>query len=222
MKKIYLGVNGCKNGVTIAEVNEDNVIFSLSVKDIIYPEVSYDGNMYLSYSGSGFSEVKGKAFKCGEKLPKDFKPKIGKKLLAQIEAAYEADGSYCDECGTFHDMDQYYDVSYIIADGALLCKGCAEPEDLLRPLKGPEDLFKAKDVTGTDMPKKKYKELTTLFCDSSGFGGPNERALTTSQAHLEVETILKEHKGKDLVCGLTGIGQFQVYVTIWLVKGGSK
>jgi hypothetical protein len=58
-------------------------------------------------------------------------------------------------------------------------------------------------------------EVQTFFVDSSGFGSPSEAALTVDSFKREVKKLLDNHgKGKLFSC-LTGVGQFQVYVTIF-------
>lgn len=49
-----------------------------------------------------------------------------------------------------------------------------------------------------------YRLLNTLFCDSSGFGRPDEPALTVAQ--------LLERLRPNKYYGITGAGQFQVYL----------
>jgi hypothetical protein len=85
-------------------------------------------------------------------------------------------------------------------------------EDLLVFVSKPEDIFKSPDIEDLKEPKN-CVEIDTLFCDSSGFGSPNERALTAKQAIDKVKQLLNKHG--TLYSGLTGIGQFQVYVTLY-------
>jgi hypothetical protein len=56
-----------------------------------------------------------------------------------------------------------------------------------------------------------------LFCDSSGLGSESEAAMTKNTTIKRVQTILDQNEC-ELYAGLTGIGQFQVYVTIWKRK----
>ena len=222
MKEIILGLNENENTVTFASIDDNNTILRLSTYDLIGKEESYDENTYLRNSGFGFSDVHGQEFKNGQKLPKNFKPKVGKHMLKTIEEAYHDDGSYCSKCSLFHVTEQYHDVSFSITDdGELYCKGCIEVEDLLRPLESADDLFKSKDMTGIKIPKE-FQEVETLFCDSSGFGSDSERALTKQGASAAIKRILNENKKSELFCGLTGIGQFQVYVTIYAKKAKRK
>ena len=58
------------------------------------------------------------------------------------------------------------------------------------------------------------KEVDTLFVDSSGFGDEHEPALTVNAFQAEVNKLVKKYRGR-LYAGLTGIGQFQVYITFF-------
>lgn len=49
------------------------------------------------------------------------------------------------------------------------------------------------------------------FVDSSGFGQESESALTAGQFRAELLAYLREHP--DHGFGITGVGQFQVYVS---------
>lgn len=79
----------------------------------------------------------------------------------------------------------------------------------------PNDIFHSRDFSNNTVPAS-YKEIETLFCDSSGFGSEYEPALTPEQAKAKVTELLKKYKGKQLYSALTGIGQFQVYVTLYI------
>lgn len=56
------------------------------------------------------------------------------------------------------------------------------------------------------------KEVDTYFVDSSGFGASDERALTYTSFREKVQELIDQ--GKKLYACCSGIGQFQVYVTI--------
>lgn len=216
MKKVFLGLN--KQGTFIeAEVNDDGTIKGFNGYNYIHKSISYDGNEYLSMCmWTHDVSIKGMILKSGEKLPLKL-PKISKLNQRIYDEACRNEGFYCSACGVFHDSEQYYDLSYVILDSEVFCKDCIDFEQLVKPLTEAEDLFKAPDVTSVPVPKN-YKEVETLFCDSSGLGAPNERALTKNQALLDVEKLMKKHK--NLVAGITGIGKFQVYVTLWTKKEG--
>lgn len=215
MERVFLGIDEYQTFIE-AELNEDGTIRGFSGYDYIHKSRSYDKNEYLSNCcWTHEVSIKGVVFKSGEKLPKKL-PKISKLNQRIYDNAYRNEGFYCSSCGLFHDSEQDYDLSYVFVDSEVYCKGCVEIDDLMKPLSDPEDFFKAPDLTGMKIPKK-YKEVETLFCDSSGFGSPNEPALTKHAAIAEVKSLLEKHK--NLVVGLTGIGQFQVYVTIWKLKG---
>ena len=59
---------------------------------------------------------------------------------------------------------------------------------------------------GSFVPKG-WKEVDSLFCDSSGFGAPGEPALTYAQLIAKLEV------GKGYA--ITQVGQFQVYVGVF-------
>ena len=95
-------------------------------------------------------------------------------------------------------------------------------EKPLPVLSEPGLLFTAPNYSGVDVDILckiiKAKEVTTLFCDSSGFGRPGERALTKEQAEAVVRNLIKEHGKYNLLACITSVGQFQVYVTILEAK----
>jgi len=72
--------------------------------------------------------------------------------------------------------------------------------------------FNGKDISEIE-EEHDVKHIKTFFVDSSGFGKVGEAALTYKQFQDEVDKLLKKHK--TLKSCLTGIGQFQVYVSIF-------
>lgn len=58
-----------------------------------------------------------------------------------------------------------------------------------------------------------WKMVEELFCDSSGFGSPNEPALTKQQ--LMNKMLEYERAGKSYGYAVTEAGQFQVYVGVY-------
>ena len=58
------------------------------------------------------------------------------------------------------------------------------------------------------------EHVKTLFVDKSGFGLPNEPALTLDQFVETLSDLIKEHK-KELHLAITGEGLFQIYVDVW-------
>jgi hypothetical protein len=209
--KIFLGVDQYGSFVE-AELN-DGIIRGFSGYDYIPKSRSADDNEYLSMnSWSHETKVKGMTLKTGDVLPAKM-PKISKENQRIYSEAYQNEGLYCDSCGTFHDSDQYSDLSYVIVNECeVKCRECADFSDMVKTVSNPDDLFKAPDVSGIDVPEE-YVEVDTLFCDSSGFGSSSESALTKNQAILKIETLLETHG--ELYAGITDIGQFQVYVTLW-------
>lgn len=218
-------VIGQESGQVIFAIMEGNTIKRLYSNYIEYPDNTYDGNTYLTDSSSGGSyEVNGVTYKAGMELAEDFEPFFDDEEIKETilnEQYYTSYGSWCEECGKFHDTEQYYNLSYIITeDGAFLCKTCASVEDMLIEVESGDDIFKSKDITGMEFASDEFEEVDTLFCDSSGFGRDNEPALTEKQAKQAVEKLLNKHR--TLYSGLTGIGQFQVYVTLYKRKAVSK
>ena len=209
-------------GTIVFAKMDGNKIKSLYSKNIEHADRTYDGNVYLTDScWGGEYEVGGKIYEKGMELAEDFVPHFETESTREIienNDYYEANGSWCDVCGTFHDTDQYYDLSFIVNEYGLVCKSCATVEDLLVELDDVQDFFSAKDVTGMDFASDDFVEVETLFCDSSGFGSEGEPALTERQARQRVQEILDANAKNKLYVGLTGIGQFQVYVTIWKEK----
>lgn len=103
-------------------------------------------------------------------------------------------------------------MTYIlVGECMVLCRDCVKADDIMTPIVEPADFFKSQNVQGIDLPG--YEEIDTLFCDSSGFGSDSELALTKQQAEKEIASLIAEHG--EIYGGLTGIGQFQVYVTIY-------
>jgi hypothetical protein len=206
--------------IVIAEL-ENSKIKSIGAGNLVHSDQTYDGNTYLTkHSWGGEYTVNGIVYKSGVEIPEDFTPVINDEAVKQIiddEDYYEAEGHYCEECGTFHDTDQYYDLSYTVTEyGGFYCKSCVPAEELLVEVNEGEDIFRSKDMTGVDVPEN-YEEVETLFCDSSGFGSSSEPALTKEQAIDKTRELIE--KFGELYSGLTGIGQFQVYVTLYKKVG---
>lgn len=202
--KNYIGI--CEHGDYVFQKVEGGIIKGF---EFYYYVETVDGCKGLQNSAWTHS-VKlenGKPYKTGDKAVKV------KKLPKDIEGLYEINTIGCDKCGDLHDSEQYGSATFIVVgNGSVYCKGCIDPEDLLIELLEPADLFKARDAEGISL--KGFEEVDTLFCDSSGFGSPGERALTRDQAEARIEEILAA-SNETLYAGITGIGQFQVYVTIY-------
>ncbi|WP_455217006.1 nitrilase-related carbon-nitrogen hydrolase [Kaarinaea lacus] len=101
------------------------------------------------------------------------------------------------------------------ADGSLCVRAPAFEEGLFVADIDLTDDGSASPVSGE--VTENYEEVETLFCDSSGFGSEREPALTKEQATARANDLVEQH-GK-LFSGLTGIGQFQVYVTLYKEVG---
>jgi hypothetical protein len=83
-----------------------------------------------------------------------------------------------------------------------------------------QDIYKSKLVDVDTMELRGYRLIKELFVDSSGFGGPEEPALTQNQFTSELTDLLKEHGS--LYATITNSGQFQVYVGLFKKEGKSK
>ena len=201
-----------------AEVNEDGTIRGFDGYYLIDGERTYDGNNYLDNCSWCHSvTINGVTYKSGMKLAENIEPFFQDEDLKQIildEDYYEAHGSYCEECGTFHDTEQYGNgLSYVILnDCEFYCKGCVGADQLLEEclVESVDDIYEAKDIVG--LSPEQFEEVHTIFHDC-GWGGP---ATSHSEAEIIVDKLLEEHG--ELYAGLTGIGQFQVYVTLYKRK----
>ena len=76
-----------------------------------------------------------------------------------------------------------------------------------------ELVFKSKACSVETMELKGYSLIVELFCDSSGFGSPDEPAMTPSQLIDELKRITNERG--TVYTAITGQGQFQVYVGVF-------
>lgn len=220
MKQVLIGRND--DGIVYAELNSESLqVRGFNVYDLVTSDRSADGNVYLnqcSWTHSESFEYQGRLIKFTSDMSLKGDQDLNLGLLDGdldlIESAYKTEGCYCSKCGTFHDTEDHYTRSYVISqDGELYCKDCADVEDLLTVLNQPDDLFKDKDIENLDL--EGFEEVETLFCDASGFGTTGERALTKGQAIERAELIIERNQNETLYCGLTGIGQFQVYVSIF-------
>lgn len=76
-----------------------------------------------------------------------------------------------------------------------------------------ELVFKSKACSVETMELKGYSLIVELFCDSSGFGSPDEPALTLTALIDELKRITNERG--TVYTAITGQGQFQVYVGVF-------
>lgn len=87
----------------------------------------------------------------------------------------------------------------------------------LKRIKKAEDTFKAPDYSAVDLELLESvsgKEVVeTYFVDSSGFGDEREPAMTVGRFTETVSELLNTCS-EPLYAVLSGIGQFQVYVTV--------
>lgn len=83
-----------------------------------------------------------------------------------------------------------------------------------------EDIFKAGKSSNDTMKLKGYEVVDELLADSSGLGMPSERAYTREQLIKKVTELIKEHG--ELTAKITGVGQFQVWLTLFKKTGENK
>ena len=85
------------------------------------------------------------------------------------------------------------------------------------------DVFHAKKATVETMELKGYTIIDELFVDSSGFGAPDEPALTSTGEGSQLERRLAEllDMHGTLTAKITREGQFQVYVGLFKKTGKS-
>lgn len=213
-KEVLLGQ--CEYGEIIffAEITEDRTIRGFSGHWFYDSEQTYDGNNYISNcSWTHDVEINGVTFKSGMKLAENIEPFFIDEDIKQImldEDYYTDDGHNCSECGTFHSIEQYHDVSYtILNECELYCKTCVGADDLIAetPVQDIDDIYKAKDIVG--LSPEHFEEVETIFHDC-GYGGP---ATNHEGAKRIVDDLLEKYG--ELYAALTGIGQFQVYVSLY-------
>ena len=80
-----------------------------------------------------------------------------------------------------------------------------------------QDVYKAKKCGVETMELKGYELIKNLFVDSSGFGSPDEPAMTASQFINELTAIIKKYGM--VYATITGVGKFQVYVGLFTRTG---
>lgn len=212
-KKVLLGQ--CKYGeIIFAELNEDRTIRGFDGYYLYDSERTYDGENYLdNCSWTHSVEINGVTYKSGMKLAEDIVPFFEDDDVKQImldEDYYTDHGMTCSECGTFHSTEQYGNVSYtILNECELYCKTCVGADDLIAetPVHDMDDIYNAKDVVG--LSPENFEEVKTIFHDC-GWGGP----ATNHEGAKQIVNELLDKYG-ELYAGLTGIGQFQVYVTLY-------
>jgi hypothetical protein len=89
-------------------------------------------------------------------------------------------------------------------------------------LRSTDDVRHAPDYSGGDMDEvarhfrvKKHEEY---FVDSSGFGSPGEPAMSFELLSRKIADLLAQYPERKWYAVLSGIGQFQAYVTLFYKK----
>jgi len=89
-------------------------------------------------------------------------------------------------------------------------------DGLLIEVTWPEDVFRAKNIIEYEVPDR-FVEVDTFFVDSfTGEGSAIHGCLGKEELTDKVAELLTKHP--KLYAGLTGIGQFQVYVTLYKLE----
>lgn len=82
-----------------------------------------------------------------------------------------------------------------------------------------DDVKSSPDYSGGDInaisSHFRVKLHETFFVDSSGFGSSNEPAYTFNAFSSILSVLLRNNPDKQYFSALTGVGQFQVYVSIF-------
>jgi len=207
----------CQYGeIIFAEINEDRTIRGFSGHWFYDSEQTYDGNNYIENCQWTHSvEINGVTYKSGMKLAENIEPFFIDEDIKQVmldEDYYTDHGMTCSECGTFHSTEQYSNVSYTILNEycELFCKTCVGADDLISetPVQNVDDIYNAKDIVGLGSPEH-FEEVETIFHDC-GWGGP---ATNHEGAKRIVDDLLEKYG--EVYAALTGIGQFQVYVSLY-------
>jgi hypothetical protein len=196
--------------------------------ELVFQELDSNGiikgfNMYYAVElVSGKTVLSQSAWTHSLTLVDGSKFESGRSALAVVDMPEEFQGYRtcdtvsCDRCGAGHDSDdgQGYSSSptwTVVNECEAVCLGCRTAEDTLVLVRDAGDFFTAKSVADVDLDA--YTEVDTLFCDASGMGSESEAALTQNQAKAKVSKLISKHG--PLFAGITGIGQFQVYVTLY-------
>lgn len=213
--KIYIGKTECGDHV-LAEIDTKTNLIKGFDSGNEYEDI-HSNELEVNHTGWTHKEViKGKTFKTGDACPKPADIPNG---LDQLSDGYLNSTISCEECGGEADseMEHYPDFPIrVISDGhgcSAICTECITADHIMVPVNTPTDVFKAKNAT--DINTDGYTEIDTLFCDSSGLGNSSEPASTKSKTELKVAVLLNKHS-QQLYAAITDIGQFQVYLTLFI------
>jgi hypothetical protein len=83
-----------------------------------------------------------------------------------------------------------------------------------------DNVFKSNKTSVDTMSLKGYKLVKEFFIDNSGWGLDTELALTKSQFISELKKLLKKYP--KVTTKITDVGQFQVYLGVFIKEGKSK
>lgn len=83
-----------------------------------------------------------------------------------------------------------------------------------------DDVYKSQPATIDHMERLGYTLIEELFVDASGFGLDSEPALTQSQLKSKLTLLLDKYPSVNTK--LTNIGQFQVYIGLFIKTGQAR
>ena len=208
--KIYLGLSKYNEEI-YAEIDENSKVTSLNGYYVVHDDDISNGcgGMECISSTSEETLENGEVINRGDNLKEWDLPDDD-----PYKDLYEINTCSCEECGQYHDIDDFHDYAVFI-DGWLCCNECIPKENMLKRIEEPSDIFKVPNMSQVDLSvlDDEFTEIDELFCDSSGFGNENEPALTQKGAEIYIEKLLNEHG--EIYGAITSAGQFQVYVTIF-------
>ena len=212
--KNYIGMS--QGEMYFQELDENGLIRGFNG---FYPTELVDDTMVLSESTWAHSVT----LDSGIVLESGQSPALVIEMPAEYADCYTCSTVSCEVCSAQHDSDDCTGHSSnptwtIINECEAVCMGCRTAEDALILLSDAKDVFKSKNLDGIDLDA--FEEIECLFCDSSGFGSVGEHALTKTQCENAVSELLEKHG--ELYSGITGVGQFQVYISLYVRKAVKK
>jgi hypothetical protein len=214
MKNQYIGM--VDNELVFQSLDANGLIRGF---DTYYPVELIDGSTVLSQS-SWTHSVK---LESGVELKSGMPAAPVISVPADYADCYTCDTVSCEECGADHNADDCTGHSSdptwtIVGECTVVCMGCRTADATLVKLDDASDVFKSKNLDGIDLDA--FEEIDCLFCDSSGMGQDWERALTKKQCVAAVQGLISEYG--ELYSGITGIGQFQVYISVYRRKSKKR
>ena len=214
MKNRYIGMSS--NELIFQKLDSEGLIKGF---DVFYPVKLVNGDTVLSQSAWRHTVT----LDTGVKLKTGMPAQQVIDMPEDLVNCYTCETTSCERCGAVHDSEDATGYSSdptwtIVGDCEAVCLGCRTADDTLIKLDVAADVFKSKNLDGIDL--KDFEEIDCLFCDSSGFGQDHERALTKNQCIAAVQDLISKHG--EVYSGITGVGQFQVYISVYRRKAVKK